>query len=104
MNDNKLIYKFRNKNYVFSVAKIEENNIEFFCNTKFKFYLKIQKSDIGFYLSKLNKRKENTASNVEEKVDEYMQFIRIISHDIQILKALDQLVILLWENINYLNQ
>ena len=104
MNDNKLIFKFRNKNYTFSVDKLEENYVEFIYDNKFKKRINILIPEISIYLSKLNKRKDNTNPNISEKIDEYMEFIQIISHDIQIIKAVEQLAILLWQNINYLDQ
>jgi hypothetical protein len=104
MNDNKFIFKFKNKNYIFFVNKLDEKYVEFMYDCKLKQKVNIEISNISLYLSKLNKRKENTNSNINEKIDEYIQFIQIISHDIQIIKAIEQLAILLWENTNYLNK
>ena len=100
MNDTELIVTFKKKNYKFKCSEIKTDTIIY--NTRFlnvKSYL-IDINQINRYLKILSNYEFIDNSIINKKIVEYIEFIEIMQYNHQILKAKEQLMILVWNNLN----
>jgi len=99
-----LTIKSKNKLYKFNVVSIEDKKIEF--KTKNISSITIDKDDVVINLNKLNSgyfdSTENNINNkkkISDKIVDYIEFIQIINNDNQINTALEQMMLLIWNNM-----
>lgn len=106
MNEKEFIIDFRKKSYKFTISEIDDSEqtilINYKSNPSKSCIIKI--AEIFQYLSILNNSIENNHDTLEEKIQEYIEFIHIIGHELQIKQAIEQLMILLWNNLDYVKQ
>jgi len=104
MSETKLItLKSKNKLYKFRIVSINEKKIEFKINNFTKI---INKDEVIINLNKLNSNYLDSVDNnidnkkkISDKIADYIEFIQIINNDNQINTALEQMMLLIWNNM-----
>ena len=106
-NELKFSLEINNKIYNFNCDSIENNVVSYSYLSKFTYYFsQIKYNEFKNTFSKLlsmySEQKINTFENkkeITEKIVDYMEFIQIISYELQIQEALSQLISLIWNNL-----
>ena len=100
MKVTELIVTFKKKNYKFNCLEVLDTTIIY--NTKILNLGKItiDLNEINRYLNILSKNYEFIDDSIiDKKIVEYIEFIEIMQYNHQILKAKEQLMILIWKNL-----